>query len=814
VNDLWRLMTLQDANTRIVLLGTTLLGLAAAVVGSFTVLRQRALVGDAVAHAALPGLCAAYLLIGERDLLAFMIGAMVFGLLAAAFIAAVKRFTRVKEDSAIALAIGGFFGLGIVLSHLIQRQPTGNRAGLDGFIFGKAASMVSQDAQLILIAAAFILLAVTLLYKELKLLCFDRAFAAGQGWPTLTLDLALMGLICLCTVVGLPAVGVVLMVALLVIPPVAARFWTQRLGPMILLAGALGACSGFLGTILSAAIPSPEGSRTQGWPTGPMIVLVAASLFFASMMLAPRRGLVADALRRLSLRRRIADQHLLRDAYEALEPARDLARVWTPQAVARSGSFPRGVLARATRHGLIAPAVGGYVLTAHGQLEATRMVRAHRLWEQYLIQHADIAADHVDRDADEIEHVLPATLITQLETALAERGHWPSHTPAAEDIPASPHPLPLAAPHHAHDSNATNPSNQPRKPITPLVLIAGIVSLLLVSEPTRAALLAPDVPMPDAHAPLASLSFIPLRLDDLWTLTTAIVCAVACGLVGTFLVLRRMALLGDAISHAILPGLALGFILSGTRELWPMLVGAMTVGVLTALLSAGLSRWGKVPEDAAMGIVFTTLFAIGVILITQYAGQVDLDPGCVLYGLLEAAAIDSTSILGVRLPRVLPGLTIILIINLALITIFYKELKIVCFDAALATSMGLSAWIIHYGLMTTVAATAVASFEAVGSILVIAMLVAPGATAQLLTDKLSHMLAWSALIAALAATIGFLLALAFNTNIAGMIATVSLGMFILAAIFAPRHGILARSRQQRVLSAPEPASQPEVTARP
>lgn len=438
MNDFWRLITLQDANTRVVLLGTTVLGVAAAIIGSFAVLRKRSLMGDAVAHAALPGVCAAYFVIGERHLGAFMVGAFVFGILAAAFVSVIKQFTRVKEDSAIALAIGGFFGLGIVLSGLIQKQPAGNRAGLDTFIFGKAASMVSGDARLILAVATALLVAIVLLYKEFKVLCFDRAFAAGQGWPTLTLDLALMGLVCACTVVGLPAVGVVLMVALLIIPPVAARFWTHRLGPMLVIAAIFGGFSGLMGTVLSATLPA--GSLARGWPTGPMIVLVAAGIFVLSMLLAPERGLVADLARRWSLRRRIAEQHLLRDVYEALEPTHDLTRAWD-SAVAREGRFARGVLARAIRQGLVTPASGGYMLTRHGQAEAARVVRAHRLWEQYLILHADIAADHVDRDADEIEHVLPPQVITQLEALLIERGTLPRTPPILERVPNSPHPI-------------------------------------------------------------------------------------------------------------------------------------------------------------------------------------------------------------------------------------------------------------------------------------------------------------------------------------------------------------------------------------
>ncbi|MBL9030980.1 MAG: metal ABC transporter permease [Phycisphaerae bacterium] len=434
MDDLVRLLTLRDANTRVVLLGATLLGIAAALVGTFAVLRKRSLMGDAVAHAALPGIACAYFVAG-RSFVALLVGALVFGVLSAAFVSLVKATTRIKEDAAIALAIGGFFGLGVVLSRIAQNQPGGNRAGLDTFIYGKAASMVSADARLILAAAVVLALATALLHKEFKLLCFDRDFAATQGWPTLGLDLLLMGLVCVCTVVGLPAVGVVLMVALLIIPAAAARFWTDRLGPMLALAAGFGGASGMLGVALSAVVPAPASTLSRGWPTGPLIVLVAAGIFVASMIGAPRRGLVADLVRRVRLRRRVALQNLLRDAFERGEETGDPARPWTPRDLRRP---VRGeTLRRAVARGLARPGTAGFVLTPEGQAAAARVIRAHRLWELFLIEQAAIAPDHVDRDADEIEHVLPASVIAALEARLAAVDRdGPRETPI---VPPSPH---------------------------------------------------------------------------------------------------------------------------------------------------------------------------------------------------------------------------------------------------------------------------------------------------------------------------------------------------------------------------------------
>lgn len=291
-----------------------------------------------------------------------------------------------------------------------------------------------------------------------------------------------------------------------------------------------------------------------------------------------------------------------------------------------------------------------------------------------------------------------------------------------------------------------------------------------------------------------------LRADDWWIMGTAVACAVTCGTLGCFLVLRRLSLLGDAISHAILPGLAIAFLVTGSRDPAPMLIGALVVGVITAVLTSSLNRWGRVPEDAAMGVVFSSLFALGVLLITWAAGMIDLDPGCVLYGLIEFVPLDTQIIAGVEIPRAFVFLAIVMLLCTAGIVIFFKELKIVSFDPALATSMGISAAVVHYGLMVAVAGAAVASFEAVGSILVVTMLVAPGATAHLLTDRLPRMLAWSALLATTASILGYLLAVHWNTSVAGMISVVAGSQFLLAAIFAPRYGVLARSLAQLSLS--------------
>ncbi len=288
---------------------------------------------------------------------------------------------------------------------------------------------------------------------------------------------------------------------------------------------------------------------------------------------------------------------------------------------------------------------------------------------------------------------------------------------------------------------------------------------------------------------------------DTWIVATGAVTAASCALLGCFLVLRRMSLMGDAISHAVLPGLALAFLFTASRSSWPMFVGAALVGLLTAVLTQALSRWGRVDESASMGVVFTTLFALGLVLIVQAADRVDLDPGCVLYGAIELAPLDTVTWLGMDWPRALITNALMLLINAGVIRLFYKEFLLASFDPALATSMGFRAAWVHQVQMALVAVTTVSAFESVGSILVVAMLIVPAAAAHLLTDRLPAMLGVAALIGVAAAGLGHLAAITVptwwgyaDTSTAGMMAVMAGLLFLLALLFAPRHGLLSRAR--------------------
>ncbi len=292
---------------------------------------------------------------------------------------------------------------------------------------------------------------------------------------------------------------------------------------------------------------------------------------------------------------------------------------------------------------------------------------------------------------------------------------------------------------------------------------------------------------------------------DTWIVIVGVLTAVSCAIPGNFLVLRKMSMMGDAIGHAVLPGLAIAFLLTHSRASFALFIGAALVGVLTAIFTQWISRFGHVDRGASMGIVFTTLFALGLLLIVQAADHVDLDPGCVLYGAIELTPLEVSwrpALFGFELevPQAALVLSGVLLLNILFVVFFFKELRISSFDPELATTLGINAHLMHYLLMALVAITAIAAFEAVGSIIVIAMLIVPAATAHLLTDKLGPMVLISALLAALSAVLGHTGALIVpgwfgfeSTSTAGMMAVMAGLIFALVFLFAPRYGMVAGS---------------------
>ncbi|TMV47351.1 metal ABC transporter permease [Paenibacillus mesophilus] len=287
-----------------------------------------------------------------------------------------------------------------------------------------------------------------------------------------------------------------------------------------------------------------------------------------------------------------------------------------------------------------------------------------------------------------------------------------------------------------------------------------------------------------------------MNSNDLWILLTGALVAGACGLLGSFLVLRRMAMIGDAISHSVLPGIVIAFLISGSRDSVAMLFGAAVIGLVTVFLIQ-LFQQGGVQSDASIGVVFTALFSVGVLLVSMFTSKVDLDLDCVLYGEIAFVSLDTVGWLGLDIPKAVWMVGTVLLLSAVVLGLFYKQFKLCAFDPAMAAAVGIPVALFHYLLMGLVSVTTVASFESVGAILVVGMLIVPAATAYLLTERLGIMILYSVLIGVASSAIGYFIADAMDASIAGCMVTVAGALFVLAFLFSPSHGVVRKLLRQR-----------------
>ncbi len=410
-----RFFTLQSANVVYVLLGCVALGIGAGLIGSFSFLRKRSLIGDALAHAALPGVCMAFILSGTRDPWIILLGATVSCWLGAISIDLIVRHTRCKEDSALGMVLSVYFGIGIVLLTYIQQRGGAAQSGLDNFLFGQAAAMVPRDVWVISTVSFMLLLGVIIPYKELKLITFDPEFARAIGMPVKWIEVYLATLVVLAVAIGLQAVGVVLMAALLMTPAAAARYWTHRLDIMLILAAAFGAVSGVLGAYVSYLSPK--------MPTGPWMVIAVTFIFIISLLFAPERGMVARWRRQARHRNKTLHENVLRTLYLIDEGNENWGNMHSMDVLMKRRTLPPRVMGGALSHlkkkGLVQePSDGNFRLTERGIRRAARLTRLHRLWELYLTRKLELPSDHVHADAEEIEHIITPEMERELAATL------------------------------------------------------------------------------------------------------------------------------------------------------------------------------------------------------------------------------------------------------------------------------------------------------------------------------------------------------------------------------------------------------------
>lgn len=415
-----------DANIRFVVFGSMLLAASSAMVGVFIVLRKKALVGDAVSHGVLPGICAAFLIFGTKNIVVLICGALISGWLSLLVIDWIIKHTKIKKDAAIAIVLTVSFGFGIVLLTYIQHSGNSSQSGLDSFIFGKAAALVGNDLIAFAIIAVVLIATIISFFKEFTLVSFDEPYAVALGLPVGKLELLLTTLTVLAVVTGITAVGVVLMAAMLITPAAAARFWTNDLKKMMILSAIFGAVSGLLGAYISFIAPS--------MPTGPWMVVVSSLIAFFSFFFAPEVGIISRSKMQKNRSRVILEENVLKIFYQYGE-RNDFGLGITLSELLEVRPMKAELLKKALRilirKNLLIEKSDTWHLSKEGISKGARVVKLHRLWELYLTQYADMAPQHVHENAELMEHIITPELEMELERQLG----FPEKDPHDSVIP-------------------------------------------------------------------------------------------------------------------------------------------------------------------------------------------------------------------------------------------------------------------------------------------------------------------------------------------------------------------------------------------
>ena len=409
-----------------VVVGTTLLASSSAVVGTFSYLKGQSLVGDAIAHALLPGVVLAFMLGDGRNPAYLIFGALVSGLIAHYGIEFIQNRTKLKSDTAVSLVLSTFFGFGIMLMSVVQQRGQGQQAGLERYLLGKAAAITMLDVYTFSALALVLLMGVALFYKGFQLMTFNEDFAHAIGLPVDLIRVTFTVLTVLAVTIGIQTVGVVLMAALLITPAAAARAWTKSLPQMIVLAAMFSAISAILGTLISSAITK--------MPTGPWIVIILGLIGFTSLFIAPEKGWLFKRKRALENRSKTNRENIMKLMYRQEEKCGTGNKLSIPQILSI-----RAMREDALRVGLkdlkkrlwIIEHIEGFTLTDLGRIEGRRVVRLHRLWELYLTERLGMAPDHIHPQAETMEHVITP----EIEALLIKELGVPERDPHESLIP-------------------------------------------------------------------------------------------------------------------------------------------------------------------------------------------------------------------------------------------------------------------------------------------------------------------------------------------------------------------------------------------
>ena len=424
MNDFIDFISFTNPTVQVVVIGTVLIAACSAMVGTYTYLRKRTLVGDAVAHAIFPGICLGFMLSGSKNPLFLLVGAIVVGWIALILMDTLVAKTKLKTDTALAYILTFFFGIGSVLMSYIQKSGNASQSGLHDFLFGKAANMVLNDLYVFGITSLILFVLVILFFKQFKLISFNPEFAASIGLNVKGYNFLLTTMTVVAVSIGIQAVGVVLMSALLITPATTARLWTHKLNKLMLLAGLFGALAGILGAYVSFV--------SSNMPTGPWFVVFLTAFAVLSIFFAPKTGLVSQYKLQINNKRKINQENILKVTFQLKENGfKEISR---EDYVKRRGFVTRNLelgITRLKRKGLLQETDNRIFLTDTGEVEAKRVVRLHRLWELYLTKRMNFKEDHIHGGAETIEHIITP----ELEKELLKELDYPTMDPHKSKIP-------------------------------------------------------------------------------------------------------------------------------------------------------------------------------------------------------------------------------------------------------------------------------------------------------------------------------------------------------------------------------------------
>ncbi len=407
-----------DITILYITIGIILLASSSAIVGSFFMFEKKSLVGDAVAHSMLPGLCLGFLLARSKNSLYLIGGAFITGFISLILIDFISSKSRIKIETSTSIILSIFFGIGVLLLSITQTSGIANQAGLQHFLFGKAASLLKIDVISICILSIFIIFAVILFFKEFRLITFDKIFAKTIGFPVKILNFILNFLTILSITIGVQSVGVVLMSAMLITPVAGARFWTNHLNKMIFLASIFGAISGLLGSIFSYTI--------NQMPTGPCIVIVMSILAFFSFLFSPNKGIIRTLWKRHTYKIRIEKENILKYFYESGIKNKDFNYVLSFKKLKENFIILSPNKLQRRLKNLVKLGFLNYLgsnrwrLTESGKHMGSYILKLHCLWEAYLTKYLNIKPCHVHEDAESIEHILTPELEQELTSLVGK----------------------------------------------------------------------------------------------------------------------------------------------------------------------------------------------------------------------------------------------------------------------------------------------------------------------------------------------------------------------------------------------------------